>query len=184
MKIYFHLNILGFSNCYIVVDEKTSDAIIIDPGKITTNLISQIEDNNLKLSAILITHNHGSHVQGLKTLQKIYFPKIYAADWDVAQNETRVLTGDGKLRIGKMVVHYMTVPGHTADSVVYKIGNILFTGDTLSASNYGETNSSYSEYILKSNVNSKIFSQQDITLVMPGHGPPTTLESLKKLLKY
>ena len=80
MKVYFHLNIEGFSNCYVVVNEKTKEAIIIDPGKVTSNLISQLEENHLKLVAILVTHNHGSHVHGLKTLRKIYNPKIFGAD--------------------------------------------------------------------------------------------------------
>lgn len=182
MKIYFHLNIEGFSNCYVVVNEKTNEAILIDPGKVTSNIISQLEDNHFKLVAILVTHNHGSHVHGLKTLRKIYSPKIFAADWDVGQNDTQVLSGDGKLRIGHMVVHYMSVPGHTSDSVVYRIGNALFTGDVLSASAYGDTNSSYSEYILKSNIEQKIFTQQDGSVIMPGHGPLTTLEALKDLL--
>lgn len=179
MKVYFHLNVAGFSNCYIVVNEKTNEAIIIDPGKITDEIISNIEDMNLKLVAVLITHNHGSHVHGLQTLRKIYSPKIFAADWEVAGNDTTVLSGDGKIRIAKMIVHYMSMPGHTSDSVVYGIGNILFTGDVISAGALGSTNSSYSEYILKSNIEEKIFSQQDGIILMPGHGPPTTLGAVK-----
>ena len=170
MKVYFHLNLGGFSNCYIVVNEKTSEAIIIDPGKITEEIISRIEDNHLKLVAVLITHNHGSHAGGLHTLRKIYSPKILAADWEVAGENTR---------LAKMIVRYMSVPGHTSDSVVYQIGNILFTGDILSAGEIGSTNSSYSEYILKSNIEKKIFSQQDNVILMPGHGPPTTLGAVK-----
>lgn len=182
MKIYFHLNAGGFSNCYVVVNEQTSEAIIIDPGKITEEIISQIEDNHLKLTAVLITHNHGSHVDGLKTLRKIYSPKIYAADWEVAGNDTTVINGDGKTRIAKMQVRYMTIPGHTSDSVVYNIGNILFTGDVLSAGEIGATNSSYSEYILRSNIEQKIFSQLDSVVLMPGHGPPTTLGAVKEII--
>lgn len=180
MKVYFHLNLGGFSNCYLVVNEESSEAIIIDPGKITDDIISQLEDNHLKLSAVLITHNHGSHVDGLRTLRKIYSPKIFAADWEVAGDDTTVISGDGKVRIAKMSVRYMTIPGHTADSVVYGIGNILFTGDVLSAGEIGSTNSSYSEFILKSNIEQKIFSQQEGTILMPGHGPPTTLGAVKK----
>ena len=179
MKVYFYLNYQGFSNCYLVVNEVAKEAVIIDPGEISEQLISQIEENNLKLSAVLITHNHGSHVDGIKTLQKIYSPKIYAADWEVAGSETNVITGDGKIRIAKMVIHYMAAPGHTADSVIWKIGNILFTGDVLFAGSIGSTNSSYSEFILKSNIEEKIFSQQDGLIVMPGHGPPTTLGAAK-----
>ena len=56
------------------------------------------------------------------------------------------------------------------------------TSDVLSAGEIGETNSSYSEYILKSNVEKKIFSQLDSTLVMPGHGPPSSLGALKSFM--
>ncbi len=179
MKVYFHLNLGGFSNCYIVVNEKTSEAIIIDPGKITEEIISRIEDNHLKLVGVFVTHNHGSHAGGLHTLRKIYSPKIFAADWEVAGEDTTVISGDGTIKIAKMIVKYMSLPGHTADSVVYEIGNILFTGDILSAGEIGSTNSSYSEYILKSNIEKKIFSQQDNVILMPGHGPPTTLGAVK-----
>lgn len=179
MKVYFHLNAGGFSNCYVVVNEETNEAIIIDPGKITEEIISQIEDNHFKLSAVLITHNHGSHADGLKTLRKIYNPKIFAADWEVAGNDTNIINGDGKTTIAKMQVRYMILPGHTADSVVYNIGNVLFTGDVLSAGEIGATNSSYSEYILRSNIEQKILSQLDSVIVMPGHGPPSTLGAIK-----
>ena len=77
MKVYFFMNYTGFSNCYLVVNEEANEAVIIDPGEISEEIISQIEDNNLKLSAVLVTHNHASHVDGIKTLQKIYSPKIY-----------------------------------------------------------------------------------------------------------
>lgn len=179
MKIYFHLNLEGFSNCYVVVNEKVKEAIIIDPGKITEDIISQLEEKKIKLVAVLITHNHGSHVHGLQTLKKIYTPKVYAADWEVAGNETSIISGDGKVKIAKMIVHYMSLPGHTADSVVYNIGNVLFTGDVLSAGIFGTTNSSYSDFILRSNIEKKIFSQQDGLILMPGHGPPTTLGAVK-----
>ena len=181
MKVYFHLNEGGFSNCYLVVNEISNQAIIIDPGKITKEIIARIEDNHLNLSAVLITHNHGSHADGLKTLRKIYSPKVFAADWTVAANDTTVITGDGSTQIEGMQVNYLSIPGHTADSVVYSIGSILFTGDVLLSGEIGKTNSSYSEYILRSNIEHKIFSQLDSTILMPGHGPPTTLGAAKAI---
>ena len=181
MKIYFHINEGGFSNCYLVVNEISNQAIIIDPGKITKEIIARIEDNHLNLAAVLITHNHGSHADGLKTLRKIYSPKVFAADWTVAANDTTVITGDGTTQIEGMQVSYLTIPGHTSDSVVYKIGSILFTGDVLLSGEIGKTNSSYSEYILRSNIEHKIFSQLDSTILMPGHGPPTTLGAAKAI---
>ena len=181
MKIYFHLNEGGFSNCYLVVDEISNQAIIIDPGKITKEIIARIEDNHLNLAAVLITHNHGSHADGLRTLRKIYSPKVFAADWAVAANDTTVITGDGTTEIEGIRVSYLTIPGHTSDSVVYGIGSILFTGDVLLSGEIGKTNSSYSEYILRSNIEHKIFSQLESTILMPGHGPPSTLGAAKAI---
>lgn len=177
MKVYFHLNLGGFSNCYLVVNEETNEAIIIDPGQITDELIEQIESVPYNLAGVLITHNHGSHVNGLKTLRKIYSPKILAADWEVAGSDTTVINGDGRIRIGGMMVHYMAVPGHTADSIVYKIGNMIFTGDVLMAGTIGNTSSSYSEVILRTNIEQKILSQNEDAIVLPGHGPPVTVEA-------
>lgn len=179
MKVYFHLNLSGFSNCYVVVNEKTNESILIDPGEITEKIIEQIEGNNYKLVAVLITHNHGSHVNGLKTLRKIYSPKIIGAEWEIAKNNTTIITGDGKLRLAGFTIKYFSLPGHTSDSMIYKIGNIIFTGDTLSAGQIGDTNSSYSEHILKTNIEQKILSQQENTVLMPGHGPPTCVKAEK-----
>ncbi|MBQ9239490.1 MAG: MBL fold metallo-hydrolase [Treponema sp.] len=175
MKIYFHLNIGGFSNCYIVINEETHHALIIDPGRITTALIDQIEGGGNSLSGVLITHNHGSHVQGIKTILKIYEPKIFAADWEVSGHKTTVITGDGTFQSAGLTVSYCTVPGHTADSMVYKIGNVLFTGDVLGAGTIGSTTNRYSERLLRAHITKKIFSQTDDTIIMPGHGPPTSV---------
>lgn len=179
MKIFYHLNPEGFSNTYVVANEKTKDVIIIDPGAMNEEIIEQIEANEFKLTSVLITHNHGSHVNGLKTLLKIYSPRIYGADWGIAGKDTTVLNGDGKLRLAGMTVHYMTLPGHTADSMIYKIGTVLFTGDSITAGRIGSTDSSYSSHILRQNINERIFSQQENTIIMPGHGPPSSVGAEK-----
>lgn len=180
MKIYFHLNIAGFSNCYVVVNEQTKETLIIDPGQITEGIIDLIEGNSYILTGILITHNHGSHVHGLKTLQKIYSPQIFAADWEVAKQDTTVLKDDGLITVSGLSVRYSSLPGHSADSMIYKIGQVIFTGDTISAGRIGSTSSKFSEHILQNNIISKILSQQDDTVLMPGHGPLTSVLAEKK----
>lgn len=175
MKIYFHLNIDGFSNCYIVANEDTSEAIIIDPGKINESMTDIIESNMLKLSAVFITHNHGSHVHGLNVLRKIYSPLVYAVDYEVAGSDTNVLTGDGLVRVAGLSVRYLSVPGHTSDSMVYQIGRVVFTGDVISAGRIGSTSSRYSTLILRDNIERKILSLPEATVIMPGHGPPTSV---------
>lgn len=175
MKIYFHLNIHGFSNTYIVTNEETMQAIIIDPGTITNAMIEQIERGPYDLVATLITHNHKTHIQGLTTLRKIYDPRVYAADYELAGTDTIVLKGDGVIRIAGFSVGYMSVPGHSPDSMVFKIGLVMFTGDTLTAGNCGRTNNNYALKTLAQNIRLKILSQQDNIEIMPGHGPPTTV---------
>lgn len=177
MRVYFHLNSGGVSNCYIVANEKIGEAVIVDPGIVDEEIINQLEENSYKLVAVLVTHNHGSHVHGIKTLSKIYSPKIFGVDWELARKKTNIIAGDGKVRLAGMTVQYITLPGHTPDSVVYKIGNVIFTGDSLSAGIVGSTNSSYSEHMLEENVKKKILAQQENTIIMPGHGPPTTVRA-------
>lgn len=180
IKVYFHLCLEGFSNCYIVGNEETKQALIIDPGKISEQMILHIEDNRYKLEAVLITHNHTSHYRGLETLKKIYSPRVYAADYELAGNEKTILKGDGVFKVCGIKVGYMAVPGHTTDSIVYKIGKMLFTGDAITAGEIGNTNNSYAEKILKSNITSKLLSQHDEVVLMPGHGPPSSIESERK----
>ncbi len=180
MKVYFHFNLDGFSNCYVVVNEKNKEALIIDPGIITKEIIEQIESGPYNLVAVLITHKHNSHIRGLQTLKKIYSVKVYAADNDIAGSEETTLSGDGFIQVAGLQIQHLAIPGHTADSLAYKIGRIIFTGDTISAAMICSTTSTYAERTLISNLTTKILSQQDEVILMPGHGPPSSLAAEKK----
>lgn len=181
MKIYFHLCIEDFTNCYVVVNDSpdVKEAIIIDPGQISEEMINQIEGGPYKVTACLITHRHLNHVAGLETLMRIYSPKIYAADSEIMGMKCELVHGDGKMNLAGMDIEFYSVPGHTPDSMVYKIGNVLFTGDTLFAGTISETSSHYSARLLKSNINLKLLSQNRNLVLMPGHGPPSTLNAEK-----
>ena len=180
MKIYFHLNLDGFTNCYLVANEDSRQALIIDPCRVTTELLEQIEREPYSLVAVLITHSHMTHLRGLAVLRKIYTPKVYAADYEVAGSETMVLKDDGMLQIAGLRVGYMSVSGHSADSIVYKIGQALFTGDTITAGMIGDTTSSYARHTLINNIEAKLLSQQEDVIIMPGHGPPSSVGAEKK----
>lgn len=180
MKIYFHLSIEGFSNCYLVTNPITKEAIIIDPGTITHEIINQIEEQYYTLVGILVTHHHKSHTRGIPTLRKIYNPKIYAADYEVAGSSTNVLKGDGTIKVAGLTVNYMSIPGHTPDSLCFKIGKVIFTGDALTAGMIGDTSNSYAEKNLINNIETKILSQNDDLVIMPGHGPPSSIGAEKQ----
>ncbi|MBP5158569.1 MAG: MBL fold metallo-hydrolase [Treponema sp.] len=182
MKIYFNLCVEGFTNSYVVVndDPAVMEALIIDPGKISSEIIDQIERGRYELTGVLITHNHTNHVQGLSILKKIYSPCVYAADYDVAGEKSIVLSGNGEVEVAGLNVKYYSVPGHSSDSMVYRIGNVLFTGDTLTSGIIGETSSKYSKKLLRDNIVEKLYSQTEATVLMPGHGPPSTIAGEKQ----
>ncbi|MBQ4377870.1 MAG: MBL fold metallo-hydrolase [Treponema sp.] len=179
MKIYLHLDFEKLTNCYLVVNEETKKALIIDPCKISNTLIKQIEEGGYDLTAVFITHKHENHYRGLKTLKKIYDFSVYAADNDLSTDKN-ILKGEGVKSIGGLNVEYFSLPGHSSDSMVYKIENAIFTGDVIFAGKIGSSSCSYTSKYLAKGIKSKIFSLNDGTVIMPGHGPITTVGAEKQ----
>jgi glyoxylase-like metal-dependent hydrolase (beta-lactamase superfamily II) len=170
----------SFANCYLIVNEDTREALIIDPCKITGALLNQIESDRYTLTAVLITHNHAGHRRGLETLRKIYSPKIYAADYDVAEASTIILKDSGIFQEAGLTIHFMSVPGHSSDSICFRLEHLLFTGDVLTAGIIGSTDSNYAKRTLVTNIGAKILCREDFAVIMPGHGPPSSVEAEKK----
>lgn len=170
-----------FTNSYMIVndDPNVMEAIIIDPGQISNKVISQIEDNHYKLTSVLITHNHKHHVKGLGTLTKIYSPQIYTADYEIEGCKANLIRGDGKLNLAGLDVEYYSLSGHSIDSMIFKIGNLIFTGDAIGAGIIGDTAGAYFKKMLCTNIEKKVFSQCDDLVLLPGHGPPTTVAAEK-----
>ena len=179
MKIYLHLDFEKLTNCYLVLNEETKKALIIDPCKITNTLIKQIEEGGYDLTAVFITHKHPNHYRGLKTLKKIYDFAVYAADNELSTNKN-VLKGDGIKNIGGLSIEFFSLPGHSADSIVYKIGDVLFTGDVIYAGKIGSSSCAYTGKYLANGIKTKLFSLPDGTLIMPGHGPLTSIGAEKQ----
>ena len=73
----------------------------------------------------------------------------------------------------------MEFSGHSKDSLVYRIGKMLFTGDTLGAGNLGDNENKETMEIISKSVSTKIKDMDDSILVFPGHGPPSTIKAEK-----
>jgi glyoxylase-like metal-dependent hydrolase (beta-lactamase superfamily II) len=192
MKLFIHYCSYGFSNCYVLGAESTlessSDAIIVDPGSMDKQVLEYIENNNLNLRAVLITHDHLGHVHGLRTLLRIYKVEIFAINHIVLDNKTTPVKDGGKMVLGPFAVEVISIPGHSADSAVYRIGNLLFTGDVLTSGLVGSTVSSYGAATQVSKLRSRLLSLPGDYTVLPGHGPPSTLEAERRynvgIIKY
>jgi len=180
MKLFFHYCSFRFNNCYILGGDDHADAIIVDPGSMDEQILEHIEKNNLNLRAALITHDHSGHVHGLRTLLRIYQLEIFAINRSILDNRTSPVKDGDKINIGPFTVEVISIPGHSADSVVYRIGNLLFTGDVLTAGLVGTTASAYGAATQINKLRSRLFSLPGDYTVLPGHGPPSTLDAERR----
>ena len=185
MKLFFHYCLYGFSNCYVLGSEEpgeegVKDALIVDPGCMDEKLLGFIESNDYRLRGILITHDHLNHVHGLRTLKRIYHVPVFAGDPSVCESRANLVRDGETLNLGPFSVGVYSVPGHSSDSVVFRIERLLFTGDALSAGLIGSTASAYGKTILANSLKDKILSLQGDLIVLPGHGPPSSLEAERR----
>jgi len=185
MKIFVHYCTYGFSNCYILgtdIDDKDAprDAVVVDPGSMETPQLDFIEKNDYKLRGILITHDHLNHVHGLRTLMRIYDARIYAVNPVVQSHKAAVIRDGDVLNLGNITITVITVPGHSPDSAVYRINQTLFTGDTITAGLLGTTISSYGRTKQMDGLRSKVLSLPGNLVILPGHGPPSSLDAERR----
>ncbi|MCL2231723.1 MAG: MBL fold metallo-hydrolase [Treponema sp.] len=187
MKLHCHYCRSAFSNCYILGTDlpdpaanlplPPGEAIIIDPGEMDVNILKFIEDNNYTLRGVLITHDHSFHVNGLATIMRIYNTEIFAINPIIMNHRTTLLRDEDVVTVGPFRVEVLSVPGHSADSAVFKIDRLLFTGDTLTAGLIGNTISSFAAATQASALRSKILSLPGDYTILPGQGPPTSLKA-------
>jgi len=175
MKLYPHYVVVGFSNSYLISGKESSQAVIIDPGRFDAKMLSLIENNKLKICAILLTNSNKSHVSGIKTLLKIYDAKIYSYHASIVGIKTIPVRDRQQIKCGDLTFTVIETPGHSADSVVYRLGNWLFTGDTLSAGLTGTTPHLQAHILQLKKIREKLLPLGDELIVFPGHGPPSRL---------
>ena len=182
MKLFSHYCTFGFSNCYILGADfpESRDAIVIDPGSMDKQILECIESNNFDLKGVLITHDHNNHIHGLRTLSLIYNTKIYAVNRVIMEQNTITVKDRDIIKIGVFAAEVISIPGHSSDSAVYRIDNMLFTGDVLTAGLVGRTDSAYGAAVQIDNLRSRVLSLPGDYSILPGHGPPSSLEAERR----
>lgn len=185
MKLFFQYCSYGFSNCYILGEEnplgdRPNAAIIVDPGSMEKDILYTIEKNNFDLKAVLITHDHLCHVRGLRTLKRIYNAEIFAVNQSIMDSKTTMVKDGDFFNVADFLVEVISIPGHSSDSVVFRIGAMLFTGDVLTAGLVGNTVSAYGATTQMNKLRSRLLSLPGDYVVLPGHGPPSTLEAERR----
>src|SRR5579872_5486974 len=171
------------SNGYIFFLEDGKTAALIDPAGDPNNLRRAIAEGPYVLRYILITHKHLDHCDATADVAK-QFPdaQIVMHKYDVhaigALASKAIPVQDGEqLPFGDAAaIRMLHTPGHTDGSSCYLFKSTVFTGDTLFAGSVGGAfgeNTGYQD-ILRS-VSTKLFKLDEETVVMPGHGPPSTI---------
>lgn len=179
-----------YTNIYVVADEETKDGIVIDPGGAIDKVYNYIENMQIKLKYIILTHCHADHIAGLRLLHN-YYPnaKILIHEDDreglidsninmcevvgVPNNfiEADIVLKDGDwIRFGYLDAKVIHTPGHTKGSISILINDALFTGDTLFKRMYGRTDlKTGSEEDIQKSI-SKLLSLPENIIIYPGHG--------------
>ncbi len=171
------------SNGYIFFLDDDRTAALVDPAGLPETILGAIAQGPYDLRYILITHEHADHCDATADVARA-FPKArivmhradVAAIGPYAAKALPVVDGD-ELPFGeRAAIRMLHTPGHTDGSSCFLFKSTLFSGDTLFAGSVGGAYAERTTYrdILES-IRTKIFTLDDETVVMPGHGPPTTV---------
>jgi glyoxylase-like metal-dependent hydrolase (beta-lactamase superfamily II) len=184
-----------YTNCYIIADELSGEAAVIDPVGDFKYIDEFITSNDLKVKYILLTHGHGDHISALPDVKEAYHAQIgiNPADEELlcnaALNQSTVyenrtveakadiyLNNNDILKIGAKDIKILHTPGHTRGSICFLFGKDLISGDTLFARGIGRTDLYGGDFkALINSIESKLFVLSDDTNVHPGHGVSTTI---------
>ncbi|GBE31143.1 putative metallo-hydrolase [bacterium BMS3Bbin05] len=181
-------------NCYVVYDESSGEAMVIDPGDEPDRIIDLISEDNLAVKYIVCTHTHFDHVGAIPELKKETGAKlimhgdekeVYAAAKDMAafwgydidelpEPDMFVREGDS-VGLGSLKFEVLHTPGHSPGGICLYGEGILFSGDTVFAGSIGRTDFPGGSIDKMKDSFRRIISLPDETRILPGHGPATTV---------
>ncbi len=189
------------ANNYLLIDEESKDAVLIDCSSPNDEFINLVKSEDVRLKYILLTHGHFDHILGCDKFNEVFNVPIYVNENDLIQiklapemmfyyaggkisgikNINNLIKDAHEINFGKYTIKAISTPGHTKGGMCYLVDGKLFSGDTLFKGSVGRCDLQDGDLneLLKS-VKEKIFTLPDEITVYPGHGPKTTIGYEKK----
>ena len=184
------------TNCFIISNEMTREAVIVDPGEDAQLIINKVQSAHLMVKAVMLTHGHFDHFMAAKQVVAEYGVPVYSSEQEKdllekmelncsemfgvpSQLIPDIVVKDGqKLELLGTEIEVISTPGHTKGSVCYFFSKekLLISGDTLFFESVGRTDlpTGNSMQIVAS-IRERLFVLPDEVTVYPGHGCTTTI---------
>jgi hydroxyacylglutathione hydrolase len=171
-------------NCYLIWDEVSRDAALFDTGFDATPIFQLIDENELNLRHLFITHLHYDHVEAMEPIRQKY-PKIHLhVNSKTVPPQHRTRTNDF-IQLGSLRMSNRETPGHAEEGVTFIIGNwpedaphVAIVGDAIFAGSMGSGKEHWD--LAKQKIREQILTLPPETLICPGHGPLTTVAQEKE----
>ncbi|MEP7065844.1 MAG: MBL fold metallo-hydrolase [Gemmatimonadota bacterium] len=181
-------------NCYLLIDESTNRAVLIDPGDEPARILAALRATGALLESIWLTHAHFDHVGGLAGVVRAHPVPVHLHPMDaplygVAVDSAlrygirieqppatdRELAEGDTLKVGSEELSVMHVPGHAPGHVAFYNDQVIFGGDCLFAGSIGRTDLPYGDRELLDSSVARLIALGDERTLYPGHGPTTTI---------
>lgn len=181
------------NNNYLIIDEVSKEAILIDCSYYDEDFTPELKKYGASLKYILLTHGHFDHICGLNDIPKgvevyahegdadwinqvnLYLPMMGLPAMDVPKID-RYLNDGEVLKLGDIDIKVIHTPGHTQGGVCYYIDGNLFSGDTIFKESVGRCDLPGGDFNqIVDSIETQIFTLPEETIIYPGHGRNTTV---------
>jgi glyoxylase-like metal-dependent hydrolase (beta-lactamase superfamily II) len=182
-------------NSYLVVDETSNEAVLIDPGAEDERLLEMIAESGATVRAIWLTHAHVDHIGGIAAVKRRYdvpvylhpadrpvydaqefFAEAYNIPFEAPPPPDRELAEGDTVQVGTLVFTVMHVPGHSPGHVLFHGNDVILGGDLLFAGSIGRTDLPLANPDHMATSLERLSMLPPASTVYPGHGNATTLE--------